>query len=74
MPEIQTRQREGVVLLDVSGSMSGSAALLASEIADCLARGSNGVVLNLQDVSYIDSTWLGAIVQTFAKSSQKAPS
>ena len=70
MPEIQTRQREGVVLIDVSGSMSGNAASLHAEVSECLARGSHGVVLNLQEATYIDSTWLGAIVQTFAKLNQ----
>lgn len=70
VPEMQTRQREGVVLLDLSGSLSGSAAPLHAEVSKCLALGGHGVVLNLQDATYIDSTWLGAIVQTFAKLSQ----
>jgi anti-anti-sigma factor len=67
MPHIRTREREGIVLIDVSGSMSESAELLHAEIAKCLARGLSGVVLNLEQETYIDSTWLGAIVTTFAK-------
>jgi anti-anti-sigma factor len=70
MAEIQTRAREGIVLIDVVGSMSGSAAVLAHEVSESLASGSRGVILNLQEATYIDSTWLGAIVQTFAKLSQ----
>jgi hypothetical protein len=50
--------------------MSGNAASLHAEVSQCLARGSHGVVLNLQEATYIDSTWLGAIVQTFAKLNQ----
>lgn len=70
MSEIRTRERDSVVLLDIVGSMSGSAASLHAEVAKCLVGGSRGVVLNLQHTTYIDSTWLGAIVQNFAKLSQ----
>jgi anti-anti-sigma factor len=70
MPEIQTRERDGVVLLDATGNLAGDAAALSDRVAECLARGRNGVVLNLQDATYIDSTWLGAIVQGFTKLSQ----
>ena len=70
MPEIQTRERDGVVLLDATGNLAGDAAALSARVAECLARGRKGVVLNLQDATYIDSTWLGAIVQGFTKLSQ----
>ena len=70
MAEIQTREREGIVLLEVSGSMSGSAADLAAKVTECLAGGTKGVVLNLEQATYIDSTWLGAIIQTFGRLSQ----
>jgi anti-anti-sigma factor len=70
MAQIQVRQREGVVLLDISGALSGGAGGLHEEVGRALANGSRGVVLNLQDATYVDSTWLGAIVQTFAKLSQ----
>ena len=67
MAEIQTWEREGIVLLEVSGSMSGSA---AAKVTECLAGGTKGVVLNLEQATYIDSTWLGAIIQTFGRPSQ----
>lgn len=67
MPEIRTRERDGVMVIDVSGEMSNDAGLLHAEIAKCLALGLSRVVLNLEQLTYIDSTWLGAIVMTFAK-------
>jgi anti-anti-sigma factor len=67
MAQIQVRQREGVVLLDISGTLSGTAEALHADVGKALASGSRGVVLNLQEATYVDSTWLGAIVQTFAK-------
>lgn len=60
MPEIHTREREGVVLIDISGSMSCNAGSLRGLVAESLARGRSGVVLNLQEAIYIDSTRLGA--------------
>jgi anti-anti-sigma factor len=70
MAQIQVRQREGVVLVDISGTLSGTAEALHADVGKALATGSRGVVLNLQEATYVDSTWLGAIVQTFAKLSQ----
>ena len=67
MPNIRTREREGIVLIDVSDSVSDDAGLLHAEIAKPLARGLSGIVLNLEHVTYVNSTWLGAIVTTFAK-------
>jgi anti-anti-sigma factor len=70
MSQLQTRERDNVVLLDLSGSLSGSASALHDEVSQSLSRGVVGVVLNLQHTTYIDSTWLGAIVQSLAKLSQ----
>jgi anti-anti-sigma factor len=70
MSKIRKRERDAIVLLDISGSMSGSATSLHDEVSRCLAHDSHGVVLNLQETTYIDSTWLGAIVQNLAKLSQ----
>lgn len=52
MAQIQVRQRDGVVLLDISGTLSGAAGVLHEEVGKALANGSRGVVLNLQDASY----------------------
>jgi hypothetical protein len=49
MAEIQTREREGIVIIDFSGSLSlgYDSAFLRDEIAAALSRGRTGVVLNL---------------------------
>ena len=67
MVQIAAREREGVTILDISGSMSGSASALHTDVQAALDRSTVGVVLNLEQTNYIDSTWLGAIVQSFAK-------
>jgi anti-sigma B factor antagonist len=66
MVVIQARERDGVVLLDIAGDMTGDTRVLHQEIEKILAGANPGVVLNLQNASYINSSWLGAIIQTFA--------
>jgi len=67
MAEIQTREREGIVIIDFSGSLSlgYDSAFLRDEIAAALSRGRTGMVLNLEKATYLDSSWLGAIVNAF---------
>ncbi len=62
--EIRRREKEGVVILDVSGPLTAGepASHLREALHDLLAQGRKNVVLNLQDVDYIDSTGLGAMV------------
>jgi len=64
--EVNRREREGIVILDVAGSMSGNPELLRAEVEKSGPAGENRVVLNLQAATYINSAWLGAIVQAFA--------
>jgi anti-sigma B factor antagonist len=62
------RVREGIPILDVKGQ------IIAGEGADALrerikalaAAGTVNAVLNLADVSYIDSSGLGALVMSFS--------
>ncbi len=62
--EIRRREKEGVVILDVSGPLTVGepASHLREVLHDLLTQGRKNVVLNLQDVDYIDSTGLGAMV------------
>jgi anti-sigma B factor antagonist len=62
--EIQEREREGVVILDLKGRItSGPEAGSFREAATAVAgRPSPNLVLNMAQVDYVDSTGLGAMV------------
>ena len=63
--EIKPREREGIVILDLSGSITvGEEAGILRDAFSGLAASKN-VILNLRDVSFIDSTGLGALVLGF---------
>jgi anti-sigma B factor antagonist len=61
--EIQSREREGVKILDLSGKLTvGGASDLREKVSAETAGGSLQQLLNLKDVEYIDSTGLGTMV------------
>jgi anti-sigma B factor antagonist len=61
--EIQSREREGVKILDLSGKLTvGGASELRERVSTETAAGSMQQLLNLKDVEYIDSTGLGTMV------------
>lgn len=62
--DIQQREREGVILLDLKGriTVGSEATALREKIAGLAGAGTSNTVLNLQHVDYIDSTGLGALV------------
>ena len=64
--EIETKEREGISILDLHGriTMGEEASKLRKAVQD-LARGAHPkLILNMQHVDYIDSTGLGAIVMS----------
>lgn len=62
--QIRQREREGIVILDLSGPLTvGEPAARVREVLHgLLAADRKNVILNLRDVDYIDSTGLGAMV------------
>ena len=65
--ELQERQIGNVVVLDISGQLKvadGSERLM-DKINSLLYEGSRNILLNLDDVSYIDSEGLGQLVSSF---------
>ena len=62
--EIQQREREGIVILDLTGriTVGPEATLLRDRTSALAAAGTHNMVLNLGRVDYIDSTGLGALV------------
>jgi len=62
--EIQQREREGILILDLSGriTVGEEASRLRESLRELAAAGKTRIILNLEQVDYIDSTGLGALV------------
>ena len=66
---VTERQVGDVIIVDVSGKVTlgdGGDVVLKDKMASLVQQGQRRVVLNLGDVSYVDSAGLGAIVQSYA--------
>ena len=61
--EIRTRQRDSAVVLDVSGRLTAGAGAdqLRGTIAQLAGEGKKRVLLNLEEVAFMDSTGLGSL-------------
>ena len=65
--KLNTRQVGDVTVIDISGRITlgeGSSAL-RDILRDLTAKGNNKILLNLSDVSYIDSSGIGELVSGF---------
>jgi anti-sigma B factor antagonist len=62
--EITQRDREGVTVLDVNGRLvvGEATGAIRDQIKQLVTAGHKNLLLNLQDVDYIDSTGLGTLV------------
>lgn len=65
--EILQREREEIVVLDLNGriTVGEEAGTLRAKLRELAAAGRRNFILNLQEVDYIDSTGLGAMVVCF---------
>ena len=65
--DVQERHVGDVVVLDISGRLTvgDGAARLKDTINSALYQGSRNILINLGDVSYIDSGGLGQLVSSF---------
>jgi anti-sigma B factor antagonist len=64
--DIRESKREGVVILSLKGRLTvGEASAVREECTKVVAAGNVNVILNLENVEYIDSTGLGALVICF---------
>ena len=63
-----TRQVDGVTIVDCSGriTLGEGSVILKDTVKDLLSKGQKRILLNLGDVSYVDSAGLGAIVGSYA--------
>lgn len=67
--QISERAVGDVVIVDVSGKITlgdGGDAMLKDKMRSLIQQGQKKVLLNLGEVSYVDSAGLGEIVQAYA--------
>ena len=62
-----TRQIDGVTVVDLSGriTLGEGSVVLRDSIRDLVAKGQKKIMLNLGDVTYIDSSGIGELVSAF---------
>jgi len=65
--KLSTREVKDVIIIDLSGrvTMGEPCAAIRDEMRDEIAQGNRKVVLNLADVSYIDSAGLGELTAAY---------
>lgn len=66
---ISERKTGDVMVVDVSGKITlgdGGDTLLGDKIRSLVQQGARKLLINLADVTYVDSAGLGALVQSFA--------
>ena len=71
---VATREVDGVTILDLGGRITlgdTSSGKLRETVREILGSGSKKILVNLGDVSYIDSSGLGELVSTYTTASNQ---
>src|SRR5207249_702513 len=70
--KLTTRRADSVFIVDLGGKITAGEALtvLRQTIRDEVAKGHNKILLNLKDVSYVDSSGLGELVMALGTVTQ----
>ena len=65
--KVATRQVDGITILDLSGriTLGEGSVTLRDAVHDVVAKGSKHILLNLENISYIDSSGIGELVSAF---------
>jgi anti-sigma B factor antagonist len=65
--EIQQRDREGITVLDLKGRLTvgDDVSRFRTQLQKLIDSGHRNIVLNMEQVDYIDSTGLGALVMAY---------
>jgi anti-sigma B factor antagonist len=65
--KVATRQVDGVTILDLSGriTLGEGSVTLRDAVHDIVAKGQKHILLNLENISYIDSSGIGELVSAF---------
>src|SRR6266705_6637542 len=70
--KVTTRRADSVFVIEIAGRITAGEALAAlrQTIRDEVAKGHNKMLLNLKDVSYIDSSGLGELIMALGTVTQ----
>lgn len=62
--EIEHKTKESIIILDLNGRLTAGeeSEALRGKIEELVTTGSPNIILNMEEVAYIDSTGLGAMV------------
>jgi len=73
MIKVNQRQVDGVTILDLKGKITIGAGDLAvrNAVQEALNGGAKGILLNLQEVSTIDSSGIGELVSAFTTAANR---
>ena len=65
--KMSTREVNGIIIVDLSGrlTMGEASAAIRDEIRDQTSQGFRKILMNLADVSYIDSAGLGELTASY---------
>jgi len=65
--KVKIRQVDDVTILDLSGriTLGEGSVTLRDSVRDLVAKGTKHILLNLGDISYIDSSGIGELVSAF---------
>jgi len=65
--KVAIRQVDGITILDLSGriTLGEGSITLRDSVRDVLAKGSKKILLNLAQITYIDSSGIGELVSAF---------
>ena len=65
--DIQQREREGITILDLKGRLTvgDDVSRFREQLQKQIDSGHRNIVLNMEQVDYIDSTGLGALVMAY---------
>ncbi len=65
--KIATRQLDGITVLDLGGriTLGEGSVQLREAVRDLIAKGQKKIVLNLADISYMDSSGMGELVTAY---------
>jgi anti-sigma B factor antagonist len=66
--KLNSRQVDGITVIDVSGriTLGEGSSVIRDELRDLVAKGNKKILLNLGDITYIDSSGIGELVAGYA--------
>jgi anti-sigma B factor antagonist len=67
MMKVTSRQVDGVTIVDLSGriTLGEGSAVLRDTVRELIRKGQKKILLNLAEVSYIDSSGIGELVSAY---------